>query len=49
MLAFGVPLIPSAIAMWALQFVDRILLTKLASLGRWVSTRSPIGSRSACC
>ncbi|HLH65325.1 MAG TPA: oligosaccharide flippase family protein [Solirubrobacteraceae bacterium] len=32
MLAYGLPLIPSAIAMWALQFVDRILLTKLASL-----------------
>ncbi len=32
MVAFGVPLIPSAISAWALQFVDRILLTKLASL-----------------
>ena len=32
MIAFGLPLVPVAIAMWMLQFVDRILLTKLASL-----------------
>ncbi|MGZ4284202.1 MAG: oligosaccharide flippase family protein [Solirubrobacteraceae bacterium] len=32
MLAYGLPLIPSAMAMWMLQFVDRIMLTKLASL-----------------
>ena len=32
MFAYGLPLIPSAFAMWALQFVDRVMLTKLASL-----------------
>jgi O-antigen/teichoic acid export membrane protein len=32
MVAFGLPLIPVAGAMWMLQFVDRILLTKLGSL-----------------
>ena len=32
MLAYGMPLIPAALAMWALQFVDRIMLSKLATL-----------------
>jgi O-antigen/teichoic acid export membrane protein len=32
MTAFGLPLIPNAMAMWMLQFVDRIMLTKLADL-----------------
>ena len=32
MLAYGIPLIPAALAMWALQFVDRIMLSKLATL-----------------
>lgn len=32
MVAFGLPLIPSAMAMWMLQFVDRILLSKLGNL-----------------
>jgi O-antigen/teichoic acid export membrane protein len=32
MFAYGLPLIPSAIAMWMLQFIDRIMLTKLANL-----------------
>jgi O-antigen/teichoic acid export membrane protein len=32
MLAYGLPLVPSAFAMWMLQFVDRIMLTKLSNL-----------------
>lgn len=32
MAAYGLPLIPSAMAMWMLQFVDRVMLTKLSSL-----------------
>src|ERR1019366_5605568 len=32
MFAYGLPLIPSAMAMWMLQFIDRIMLTKLANL-----------------
>jgi O-antigen/teichoic acid export membrane protein len=34
MFAFGLPLIPNAISVWVLQFVDRILLTKLGSLNQ---------------
>jgi O-antigen/teichoic acid export membrane protein len=34
MFAYGLPLIPSAIAMWMLQFIDRIMLTKLANLNQ---------------
>jgi O-antigen/teichoic acid export membrane protein len=32
MLAYGLPLVPAAIALWGLSFVDRILLAKLGSL-----------------
>lgn len=32
MLAFGVPLIPAGLAMWALQFVDRVMLARLDDL-----------------
>jgi len=32
MFAFGVPLIPTALALWALAFLDRIMLSKLSSL-----------------
>jgi O-antigen/teichoic acid export membrane protein len=34
MVAFGLPLIPNAISSWVLQFVDRILLTKLGDLNQ---------------
>ena len=34
MFAFGLPLIPNAISSWVLQFVDRILLTKLGDLNQ---------------
>jgi O-antigen/teichoic acid export membrane protein len=34
MFAFGLPLIPNAISAWVLQFVDRILLTKLGDLNQ---------------
>jgi O-antigen/teichoic acid export membrane protein len=32
MLAFGLPLVPAALAMWALTLVDRIMLGKLSNL-----------------
>lgn len=32
MLAFGLPLVPTAIALWALALVDRIMLERLANL-----------------
>ena len=32
MLAYGLPLIPTALAMWALQFLDRVMLAKLGAL-----------------
>jgi O-antigen/teichoic acid export membrane protein len=32
MLAYGVPLVPAAIAMWALTLIDRILLSRLGNL-----------------
>jgi O-antigen/teichoic acid export membrane protein len=34
MAAYALPLVPMALAMWMLQFVDRILLTKLGSLAQ---------------
>jgi O-antigen/teichoic acid export membrane protein len=33
MFAFGLPLIPTALALWALSFLDRIMLGKLSTLG----------------
>lgn len=32
MLAYGIPLIPTALALWALAFLDRIMLGKLSTL-----------------
>jgi O-antigen/teichoic acid export membrane protein len=32
MLAYGLPLVPAALSMWALQFVDRVMLSQLGSL-----------------
>ena len=32
MLAYGLPLVPAAFALWALALVDRIMLSKLGSL-----------------
>lgn len=32
MIAYGLPLVPTAIAVWALWFIDRIMLGKLANL-----------------
>lgn len=32
MLAFGVPLIPTTLALWALAFLDRIMLSRLSTL-----------------
>ena len=32
MLAYGLPLVPAAIALWGLTFVDRLILAKLGSL-----------------
>ena len=34
MLAYGLPLVPTAFAMWMLQFIDRIMLSKLGSLSQ---------------
>jgi O-antigen/teichoic acid export membrane protein len=33
MLSFGLPLVPTAVAMWAITFIDRVLLRKLTNLG----------------
>ena len=33
MLAFGLPLIPAAAAMWGIVFLDRVMLSRLADLG----------------
>jgi O-antigen/teichoic acid export membrane protein len=33
MLSFGLPLVPTAVAMWAIFFIDRVLLRKLTNLG----------------
>jgi O-antigen/teichoic acid export membrane protein len=33
MLRYGVPLIPTALALWALAFLDRIMLSRLSTLG----------------
>lgn len=32
MLAFGLPLLPAALSLWVLQFLDRIMLSKLGTL-----------------
>jgi O-antigen/teichoic acid export membrane protein len=32
MVAYGLPLLPAAVALWGLTFVDRLILTKLGSL-----------------
>lgn len=32
MLAYGLPIVPAAVSLWLLQFVDRIILSKLADL-----------------
>jgi O-antigen/teichoic acid export membrane protein len=32
MLTYGIPLIPTALALWALSFLDRIMLSKLSTL-----------------
>lgn len=32
MLAFGLPLLPAALALWVLQFLDRLMLSRLGSL-----------------
>jgi O-antigen/teichoic acid export membrane protein len=32
MLAYGIPLVPAALSMWALMLVDRIILSRLSSL-----------------
>jgi O-antigen/teichoic acid export membrane protein len=34
MVAYGLPLIPTALAMWALMLVDRLMLGRLSSLGQ---------------
>ena len=34
MLAYGLPLVPAALAAWALALVDRIILSRLGSLGQ---------------
>ncbi|MBA2506607.1 MAG: oligosaccharide flippase family protein [Thermoleophilaceae bacterium] len=33
MLRYGIPLIPTAVALWALSFIDRLMLSQLSDLG----------------
>ena len=47
MLSYGIPLVPTALSVWALTFVDRLLLENLDRSTTSGTTQWPIASRSS--